>query len=173
MGSVQFRRPVAQGSRARGHGQGRRPVVRGPCLSRRRPVAGQSEPDPFVGVRVLGRLGARDEPLRGEVDRRHWFQSDAYESNPNNLKNHTVQVSGKNYDPIVMVPLLLSRPSPKKIKNDRRDRVSKKKNDRNELTIKTTVRLYLNQNLVNNLENCIPITVVNFGTIENVVIESF
>jgi len=70
MGAVRIQRTAAQGRRARGHGQGRRPAVRGPSFPRGRPAAGQSEPGPLDVVRVLGRHGARHEPLRGQINRR-------------------------------------------------------------------------------------------------------
>lgn len=63
VGAMRFGRPVAQGCRARGHGQGRRSVVRGSRFPRRRLAAGKSEPESFGGVRVLGRHGTRHEPL--------------------------------------------------------------------------------------------------------------
>jgi len=69
MGAVQPRRPVAQRSGTRGHGQGRRPAVRGPSVSRGRPVTGEDKREPLGGVRALGRIGAHRQPLRGQVDR--------------------------------------------------------------------------------------------------------
>lgn len=69
VGTVQFRRPAAQGSRTRRHGQGRGTVVRGPRLSRRRLVASENKPESRERVRVLGRRGARQESLRGEINR--------------------------------------------------------------------------------------------------------
>lgn len=73
MGAVPFRRPVARRCGARGRGQERRSVVRGPRFPRGRPVTGENKPEPHVGVRVLGRIGARRRPLRGQRSLRCFY----------------------------------------------------------------------------------------------------
>lgn len=68
VGTVRFQRPVAQGCRTRGHGQGWRSAVCGPRVSRGGPIAGENKPKSFDRIRVLGRPGAFDEPLWGQFN---------------------------------------------------------------------------------------------------------
>jgi len=68
VGAVQSRRPVTERSGARGLGQGRRRVVRGSRVPRGRPVTGENKREPLDGVRVLGRIGAHRQSLRGRIN---------------------------------------------------------------------------------------------------------